>query len=111
MAHDQLAQARVRYAMGGAEIIKQRLAAHAEPCLKRALRIIDAGMNHLAVAGAGLHADMAVLFQDDRVMPGKMKGTRHRQAHRTGADDDGFRLELFHGAWFCREIEGAAMLV
>ena len=44
-------------------------------------------------------------------MPGKMKGTRHCQAHRTGADDDCIRLELLHGAKFCREIEGAAMLV
>jgi hypothetical protein len=28
-------------------------------------------MNHLAVAGAGLHPDMIVLFQDDGIEPGQ----------------------------------------
>ncbi len=73
MAHDQLANSLVRHAMSGAEIIEQRLAADAKPRLQRALRIIDAGMDHLAVAGAGLHADMIVLFQDDGVVPGKVQ--------------------------------------
>ena len=53
----------------GAEIIQKTFALDAKPRLQRALRIIDAGMDHLAVAGAGLHADMIVLFQDEGLEP------------------------------------------
>jgi hypothetical protein len=54
---------------------------------------------------------MAVLFQDDCIMPREMKGACHRQAHRARSDNDCFGFELIHGERFCREIDGTAMLV
>ncbi len=105
MADDQLAQPSVRHAMAGAKIIQQVFAYDAELRLQRTLGIIDAGMDHLTVAGAGLHADMVVLFQDDGVQPIQRQPARDRQPHRTGADDHRFSFKTFHLCFLPRKRE------
>jgi hypothetical protein len=54
-------------------------------------------MDHLAVAGAGFHAEMRVLFQDDRVVPRARKLPRDGKAYRAGPNYNGIAAERFHG--------------
>jgi len=53
-------------------------------------------MDHLAVAGAGFHADMIVLFQDDGVVPVQGEPARHRQPDGAGANDHCLGFKAFH---------------
>ena len=85
---DQLAAAGVRHAALGAVAIEELLAGNAEPRLEAALGIVDAGMDHLAVARAGLGADGVRTLQDDHLEPGHGQPARAGEAHHTGPDHD-----------------------
>jgi len=97
---EQLAAAGVRHLVLGAEGIEQLLAAHAQGRAQAARRIVDAGVDHLAVAGAGLRADQLVLLQHHHLMAGDRQRPGDGQAHRAGADDDGFDVRG-HGLLPC----------
>ena len=66
----------------GAVAVEELLARDAEPRLQAARRVVDAGMDHLAVARAGLRADRIGALEDDHLEPG------HRQPARAGEPDD-----------------------
>ena len=55
--HNQLAAAAVFHIFFCAVGIQQFLALHAQPRLERVFGVVDAGMNHLAVARAGARAN------------------------------------------------------
>ena len=98
--HEQLSAPSVRNRALLAIRIQGQLAGDAEACLERTGRIVDPGVDHLAVARAGLGADALGRLEDDHLAAGEGEGARHRQADDTRADDD--RVDAFHGAAGCR---------
>ena len=70
--------------------IEQLLAAHAQRRAQAAGRIVDAGVDHLAVAGGSLRADQLVLLQHHHLVAGHGQRPGDGQPDRAGADDDGF---------------------
>ena len=90
--HQQLAAARVRHVVLGAEGVEQLLAAHAQRGAQAARRIVDAGVDHLAVARARLRADQGVLLQHHRLVAGQGQRARHGQPDGAGPDDNGLHV-------------------
>ena len=86
---DQLAAIAVRDATAAAVVVEPPLALDAEPRLQAAGRVVDAGMDDLAVARAGLAADQLVALQEDHLAPGLGQGAGDRKADHAGADHDG----------------------
>ena len=76
--------------------IKKVTAPNAEPGFQRIFRVVNAGMDHFAIAGAGLHPDLRILFQDHDLMPGLGQCARDGQAHRARADHHTVTLKAFH---------------
>ena len=54
--HDQLAAAGMRHAVAFAELVQQRPAADAQGGFERAWRVVEAGVDHATVVGAGVEA-------------------------------------------------------
>ena len=73
-----------------AVVVEPPLALDAEPRLQAAGRVVDAGMDDLAVARAGLAADQLVTFQEDNLAPGLGQRPGRGQPDDAGADDDRF---------------------
>ena len=92
----QLAAAPVRDAAFGAVAVQKLFPLHAQPRLERPLRVVDARVDHLAVARAGGGAEAFRRLQHQHLAPGQRQRTRHRQAHHTGADDHGIDLLPAH---------------
>src|SRR6185437_9337800 len=92
------AAAPVRDAMLLTEGIQPVASGNAEPGLERAARIIDAGMDDLAVARAGAGAETVGRFEDENFTAGLRQRSRHRQAHDASADDD--RVDVVHAHEF-----------
>ena len=88
--HGQLPEPLVRHAMLGAIGIEQVAALDAKPRLQTAVRIVQPGMNHLAVAGRGLGAELALFLDDQNFVAGPRQGARNRQANHPGPDHDAF---------------------
>ena len=84
---DQLAAARVRHAVRGAELVEQPPAFDAEPRLQRAGRIVDAGVDHAAVVRAGVQARARVPLEDADRLAARRERPRGGQAGHAGADD------------------------
>ena len=78
---DQLAAAFERHALPGGVVVEHRLAGNAGPRLQGACRIVDAGMDDLAVSRTGARADHIGGFDDDRL------DARHRERTRNGEPD------------------------
>jgi hypothetical protein len=91
---DQLAAAAVRHAALGAVGVQALAPRDAGARLERALRVIDAGMDHLGVARAGMRADRVLGFDDHDLAPGERERARHREAHQPRADHD--RVNAIH---------------
>ncbi len=87
---DQLAQAAMLDAMLAAIVIEHVAAGDAEPGLQAAGGVVDAGMDHLAVARGDLAADVIGGFQYQGLAPGLGQGARDGEPHHAGADDNGF---------------------
>jgi hypothetical protein len=85
LVHDQLAAAPVAYAAFGAVGIQQCLAFHAQPGLERALRVIDAGVDHLAVARTGARAYGVGGFKHHHLPALQGQRARHGQTHHARA--------------------------
>src|ERR1700733_9424654 len=67
--HHQLPALAMWYVVLGAEFEGQAIAFNAMPSLKRTLRIVDARMDHTAVARAGSHAQFRKLFHQKNILP------------------------------------------
>ena len=86
--HDDLAEARVRHPAVGAEGVEPLAAPHAEPRLGRALRVVDAGVDHLGIARAGLAADETLGLEHQHLVPGLRQRPRRRQPDDARPDHD-----------------------
>src|SRR5258708_28803823 len=73
--------------MLGAELIHQPVAGDAQPCLEGVFRIVDAGMNHAAVARAGSHAQLGVLLNKEYVIRPLRNSMRNRATDYAAADN------------------------
>ena len=63
-------------------------------CLEAALRVIDPGMNHLAVVRARAETRPRLAFQDADAAPAARDGQRRRQTNY--ARSDHCYVDLFH---------------
>jgi hypothetical protein len=93
---DQLAAAPMRDAMRLAIGIEPRPALDAEPRLQAARGVIDAGVDHLAVARRGLLAGRGARFHHDDGAAGERQRARDCEADDARADDE--RVDVAHGA-------------
>ena len=97
---DQLAAIAVRHAVLGAVGIEQAPAGDAGARHQAALGIVDAGVDDLGIARAGLGADAFGGLDDDDLTAGKGKGAGDGEADDAGADHnavDGFERGRIHG--------------
>jgi len=107
---DQLAAIAVRHAVLGAVGVKQAPAGHAGLGHQAALGIIDAGVDHLGVARAGLGADAFGGLDDDDLTAGKSQRAGDREADHAGADHhavDGFERGRTHARMLLDRHAGA----
>ena len=98
--HDQLAAIAMRHAVLGAIGIEQAPAGDAGPRHQAALGIVDAGVDDLGIARAGLGADAFGGLDHDDLTAGKGKRAGHGKAHDACADHDavdGFERGRTHG--------------
>ncbi len=98
--HDELARALVRHAMAHAVLVEQALAFHAAERLERAFRVVDAGVDHLRIARAGVRAEGLLGLEDHHLSPRGRQGARHREADDPRAQHH--RVKLFHVSRACR---------
>ena len=97
---DQLAAIPVRHAVLGTVGIEQAPAGDAGARHQAALGIVDAGVDDLGIARAGLGADAFGCLDDDDLAAGKGKRARHGEADDACADHnavDGFERGRSHG--------------
>ena len=83
---DDLAAAAVGDAVLFAQLVEEAVARDAQPRLQRPRRVIDPGVDHLAVAAGGLLAGARVPLQDHQVGMARGQAGGHGQAHDAGAD-------------------------
>ena len=88
MSHHELAAIPVRHVVRGAEFVQHAVARHAQPRFQRAGRIVDARMDHAAVARARAHAQLGHLLDEKHVAPAPRNRARHGATHHAAADDD-----------------------
>ena len=90
--NDQLAAIAMRDAVIAAIAIERALAADAHPRHQASCRIIDAGVDHLAVARRGDGADALGRLQDDDLAPGLRQPPRDRKTDHARTDNDALNL-------------------
>src|SRR5205823_14483535 len=64
--------------------------------LERALRVVDAGVDHLGIARARMRADRVLRLEDHHLAARQRERAGDREADHARADYD--RVKLFHGA-------------
>ncbi len=97
---DQLAEALVRHAMRRAIGIEAALALDAGQRLEAVLRIVDPGMDHLAVARGGLEADAVFALEHHDFDAGLRQRPRDGEPDDPGPDDDAFDRSFGHEALY-----------
>jgi hypothetical protein len=95
-SHDQFAAAPMRHPMRHAVFVQQLLAGDAAARLQRSFRVIDAGVDDLRIARAGMGADRVLGLEDHHLASGHGEATRDGEADHARADDD--RVKFFHAA-------------
>ena len=93
---DELFAAPVGNGAPGAEPVEPLTPSDAQAGLERARRIVDAGVDHLAVARTRPRAEARGGFEDQHLASGERQLPRHREAHDAGPDHH--RIDLIHGA-------------
>ena len=83
---DELAAGPVGHLVGAAEFVEQFPPPQAQGRLMGAARVVEAGVDDFAVAGAGLLAESGVLFHHHRVDAAPRQFPGAGQAHHPGAD-------------------------
>ena len=97
--------------MLGAIGVEQAPAGDAGPRHQAALGVVDAGVNDLGIARAGLGADAFGGLDDDDLTAGKGKRPGDREADHTGADHhaiDSFEQGRIHGRMVLDRHAGAS---
>ena len=89
---DQLAAIAVRDAVIPAVSIERPLAADAHPRHQAARLVVDAGVDHLAVAGGRHRADRLGRLQQDHLAAGLRQPPRHRETDHARTDNDALNL-------------------
>ena len=92
--HEQFAAAAVRNAALGRVRIQKGPAFNAQTRLQGALRVINAGVNNLAVARTRAGANRISRFKHPHLAPLQSQRTGHRQTHHTRTNDH--RVYLIH---------------
>ena len=82
-----------------AELVEQSRAVDAVSGLETALGIVDAGVNHLAVAGTGAAARASLALQNADAASAVRDGQRGRQTHHSCTDD--CYIDVFHECVRC----------
>ena len=85
---DQLAATPMRHAVIPAEPVEHGVAVDAQPRLGEACRVIDAGMDDLAVARAHPRADRVFGLDDDDLAAGARERAGDRETDDARADDE-----------------------
>src|SRR6202035_438678 len=75
---DELAAAPMGDAVLATEVVQALTTRDAQACLERAVRIVDAGVDHLAVARAGAGAEVRGRFENQYLAPLQRELPRHR---------------------------------
>ena len=92
--HHQLAAAAVPDAARGAVGVEQLPAAHAQPGLERAARVVQPAVHDLAAARTDAAADAGLGLDDDDLAPALGERARNGQPDHAGADDE--RVDRLH---------------
>ncbi|CAH1694025.1 hypothetical protein CHELA40_50722 [Chelatococcus asaccharovorans] len=92
--NDQFATGPVRDATLGTISVKPPATFHAEACHQAAMGIVDARMDHLAVARGCLCADGAGGFEDEDIPPRLGEAARDGKADNAGTDNND--IDVFH---------------
>src|SRR5580704_3786308 len=71
-----------------AEFVGENISADAVFCFERSWRVIEAGVNHAAIARAGAHANFWHGFEDEDVLPAGGEGACDGAADYACTDDD-----------------------
>src|ERR1700756_859651 len=94
--HDQLAAAAMRDAVLEAEGVEELPPGDAQAGLERAARVVDPGMDDLAVARAHPAAEALRGLEDQHFAPALRERACDGEAHDAGADDG--HVHPFHGS-------------
>jgi hypothetical protein len=89
---DQLAALAMRHAVGRAKFVEHPPRARAVIGALRAGRIIEPGVDHLAVARGHAGTDPGCGFRDDHLVAGERDRARHREPDHSGADHQHLHL-------------------
>ena len=100
--HDQLAAVLVGNAVLAAVMVQGLFAADAHPRHQASGGIVDAGVDHLAVARRGDGADALSRFQHDHLAAGLGQPARDRKADDASTNNDA--LNLVHGQLGVRDL-------
>ena len=92
--HDEFAAAGMRHVVSRAEVVEQPGPLHAVPRLERTFRIIDAGVDDLAVVRARGRAESRLPFEHADAAAAPADGERRREADDAPSDD--CRVDAFH---------------
>ena len=84
--HDELAAALVRHGALLGVGVQQVAPAHTKPCFQRTGRVVQPGVDDLAVARAHTGADGGLALQHHHLAARQGQGPRHGQAHHAGSD-------------------------
>jgi hypothetical protein len=85
---DELADPPVRHTVGQAPGVEAGVAARAQRRLEAAGRVVDPGVDDLAVAAARLHAEPLVPLEEHDRPAARRELPRARQPDHAGPDDD-----------------------
>ncbi len=94
MGDDQLPAASERHAVGFAEFVQHPRTGYAVPGLQGVGRVVDSGMNDLAVPGARAGARTPFAFEQADAVSARGNRPRRRQSHDAAADDRS--VDCFH---------------
>ena len=89
---EQLRAALGRHAMALAEVVHLLLAFDAQPRAQAAGRVVNARVDHLAVARGGLGPDQVVLFEHQHLLAGHRQGARDREPDSAGPHNNRFDI-------------------
>ena len=94
----------MRNVVSGAEFVAKTVAGDAVAGLERARRIVKAGVEDAAIAGAGGHAEARELFDEEDVVPAGGELGGRGAADDSAADDED--VDAVHGWRIARRVAG-----
>ena len=95
--NEELADPAMGNIVVGAVSVERLAAGHAEARLQRPRRVVESGVDHLGVAGAGVHTDGRFGLQHHHFAPGQGQRARHGQADHPRANHHRIERPVIHG--------------